>query len=597
MEIGSRRDNGMSKGRRWHLKWGFSLITMLLLVLLPATWSLAQEPNAEKTPVLNTIESLAPPDIQELFVNSSADVTTAPVRLDGQSLFLVAAPVVNPQSENRYPLSAQQRAREVERRLHDMIRAGLDPESLKVTQELDQQSNQPIVRVNGQYLMTVTSLDAQLQGYSSASTRAREIVRSVGAALQTYYAQRQPAYLKRQSRIAAAIAVGGLLACWTMGRMRSWLRWRRNRISESLAQSEDIAAPENPEEPTTALRRRYREKAQRGIIDLERALLKVGQLTCGVLGLYVILGLFPYTRWLQMLMLDLLKLPIKLGILALVTYWLLRLGTVWVDRLFIALQEGAALAPERSQRLGLRFSTFSHVVKGVLYFVTFLIAVIVALGSLGVRLGPLLTGAGLVGLAFSLASQSLIQDFINGFLILLEDQYGVGDVIVVGDVWGFVENMNLRITQLRNEEGRLITIPNSKVAVVQNLSKEWSRVDLMIPVALTADLNAALMLVERVANDLRQDTIWGQLILEPPLLLGVDHLDHAGATIRLWIKTQPLKQWDVAREYRRRLKLAFEEAGITIGVPQQVVHFSGSASTNGNGASPMLHIPVGAKEA
>lgn len=595
MEIGSRRYNLMSK-RRWrHLKWGFSLITVLL-VLLPTTWSLAQEPNVEKTPVLNTIESLAPPDIQELFVNSSADVTTAPVRLDGRSLFLVAAPVVNPQSANRYPLSAQQRAREVERRLHDMIKAGLNPESLKVTQEFDQQSNQPIVQVNGQYLMTVTSLDAQLQGYSNASTRAREIVRSVEDALQAYYAQRRPAYLQRQSWIAVAIAASSFLVYWTMGWMRSWLRRRRNRISESLAQSEDIAAQENPEEPTTALRRRYRENAQRGIIDLERALLKVGQLACGVLGLYVILGLFPYTRWLQMLMLDLLKLPIKLGILALVTYWLLRLGTVWVDRLFIALQEGAALAPERSQRLGLRFSTFSHVVKGVLYFVTFLIALIVALGSLGVRLGPLLTGAGLVGLAFSLASQSLIQDFINGFLILLEDQYGVGDVIVVGDVWGFVENMNLRITQLRNEEGRLITIPNSKVAVVQNLSKEWSRVDLMIPVALTADLNAALMLVERVANDLRQDTIWGQLILEPPLLLGVDHLDHAGATIRLWIKTQPLKQWDVAREYRRRLKLAFEDAGIAIGVPQQVVHFSNSASGNGNGASPMLHIPVGTKD-
>jgi small conductance mechanosensitive channel len=180
-----------------------------------------------------------------------------------------------------------------------------------------------------------------------------------------------------------------------------------------------------------------------------------------------------------------------------------------------------------------------------------------------------LAGAGIIGVAISFASQSLIKDMINGFFILLEDQYGVGDVIIVGEVSGLVENMNLRITQLRNDEGRLITIPNSAITIVQNLSKEWSRVDLRIDVAYSADIDQALALIEQVAHDMSRDRPWSDLILEPPLLLGVDKLDHAGATVRLWIKTQPLKQWEVAREYRRRLKLAFDKAGIPFGVPQQ----------------------------
>ncbi len=206
----------------------------------------------------------------------------------------------------------------------------------------------------------------------------------------------------------------------------------------------------------------------------------------------------------------------------------------------------------------------------------------------------------------SFASQSLIKDIINGFLVLLEDQYGVGDVITVKDLSGFVENMNLRITQLRATDGQLITIPNGQIDVVQNLSKEWSRVDLMIPVGLAADIDEALNLVETVANQLRQDALWGGLILEPPLLLGVDELTHAGATIRIWIKTLPMKQWDVAREYRRRLKIAFEHDHIPVGVPQQLIYVADShmpagtmpthpASTNGTTAerSPTpSHVPT-----
>ena len=171
----------------------------------------------------------------------------------------------------------------------------------------------------------------------------------------------------------------------------------------------------------------------------------------------------------------------------------------------------------------------------------------------------------------ALASQNLIKDAINGFLIILEDQYALGDVIAVGNVTGLVEKLNLRITQLRDAEGRLITIPNSEIKIVANLSSRWSRADLSIPVAYQADVDQALKLIETVALDMDKDPQWQEEILETPQVLGVENFSDRGLMIRVWIKTQPLKQWDVAREYRRRLKIAFDQIGIAIPVPQQAI--------------------------
>jgi small conductance mechanosensitive channel len=576
------------------------LPTTLVIVLLVQTPGLTQEvppqdlvnqkPDEKpeisvKPPILNTLESLAPPDVQSLLTGSSAEVSTVPVRLDGRILFQVAAPAIENQSGEQFSLSAQQRAQEIERRLYSLLENGVTQRNLRVSQDFDQQSNQPIIRVNGEFLSTITSLDAQINGYTNPTLKAQEIVRSVEEGLEAYFREREPDYLWRQIRWSGAISILSVLMYLGLSFLRASLRRKKQRLQADFATAEAEALRHSSPDLNTSLRARLRKQEREGWIDLKRIILRISQWIVIILSVYIMVGLFPYTRWLQIVMQRLLRLPGELGLLILTTYWTIRFGNVLIDRLFLTLQDGAVRSPEPSQRLGLRFSTFSQVIKSLVIFFICLIAAIVGLGVLGVRIGPLLTGAGLVGLAISLASQSLIQDFINGFLILLEDQYGVGDVIVVGDVWGFVETMNLRMTQLRNEEGRLITIPNSKIDIVQNLSKEWSRVDLMIPIALSSDINAALKLIEQVATDMRKDTIWGQLILEPPLLLGVDHLDHAGATVRIWIKTQPLKQWDVAREYRRRLKMAFEEASIDIGIPQQVVHFGRAQQPSSNSMS------------
>ncbi len=194
---------------------------------------------------------------------------------------------------------------------------------------------------------------------------------------------------------------------------------------------------------------------------------------------------------------------------------------------------------------------------------------IVALVILGVNVFTLLTGIGLVGVAISLASQSLIKDAMNGFLIILEDQFGVGDMIKINEIAGIVEHMTLRITQIRNAEGQLITIPNSEIKMIANLSSEWARVDLNIPVAYSTDLEPALQLIKITALDMSHDLEWQHQILEPPQLMGIDNFGEIGLIVKLWIKTQPLQQWAVAREYRHRLKLAFDAAGIIIPSFQQ----------------------------
>jgi small conductance mechanosensitive channel len=177
----------------------------------------------------------------------------------------------------------------------------------------------------------------------------------------------------------------------------------------------------------------------------------------------------------------------------------------------------------------------------------------------------------------------LIKDAINGFLIILEDQYALGDVIAVGNFGGLVENLNLRMTQLRDSEGRLITIPNSEVKIVANLSSRWSRADLTVPVAYEADVDQALKLIEKVALDMDEDPQWQRQIIETPQVLGIDLFGDRGLIIRVWIKTQPLKQWDVAREYRRRLKIAFDQAGIFIPVPQQAIWVNDAQLQNSHG--------------
>ena len=521
--------------------------------------------------------------------SSAPKVARELIWLDGRRLFTIAAPALQEDERQRSTLSPiETRVQIIQDRLTQVIQTGFDPDSLRVSVETDTSSRQPVIYLrythDGQAqvkeLMTITALDAEVNGMS-ATDWAEEVQAIVESALLTAQQERQPSFLRQQGLWAGAILLGmGLL---TFG-LSIWQRRlqirRRTLLAQVQTETAQMATTPHQTSPETALllKRQAANRQQQRFDDIKRRFLQIGQILIWSLGTVLILGLFPHSRWLRPLLIAWVQVPLRLFILLLITYLAVRLSETAIDRLFWVLQSSTSLTPGvqgGSQRLVLRFTTFSRVAKSISALVLVAIGLMVAIGMLGVAVSPaLLTFTGIVGVGISLASQNLIKDVINGFLILLEDQFGVGDVVMIGDVSGLVENLNLRITQLRSSEGHLITIPNSAITVVQNLSKEWSRVDLSISVAYESDLDQALSVIRQVAQSMSQDADWQELILDEPQVLGVENLDETGATVRLWIKTQPLKQWEVAREYRRRLKLAFDRAGISIGIPKQSLWLS-----------------------
>lgn len=416
-------------------------------------------------------------------------------------------------------------------------------------------------------LLTVTTLDAQIQGLNVAEL-VRDLEQDLPADLMRSRQERELVYLSRQGRrlgLALAIALAIHLAiAWSCRRVKNLeLSWAQLRGRQG-------------EQATAELTR----AGKVDLAQLARQLLRVLQLGIWVgLGFYG-LNLFPQTRPWQGLLLVGLRIPLRVGLVAFGTWVALRLSFVAIDRLTAALGQNVLLAPEASWRLQLRLRTISGVSKGIVAVAWYCIGALVALAIIGIDIGPILAGAGILGLAVSLASQNLIRDALNGFFIILEDQYGVGDAISLNDeIGGLVENINLRITQLRDIEGRLITIPNSEIRIVANLSSNWSRSDLKIPLAYHADTDRAIEVVRGALQMLWQDPEWSASILEKPEILGVDGFTDRGLILRILIKTQPLKQWPVARESRRRIKAALDAAGIPLAVAQERIWIEGGAAS------------------
>ena len=223
-----------------------------------------------------------------------------------------------------------------------------------------------------------------------------------------------------------------------------------------------------------------------------------------------------------------------------------------------------------AQRIALRTNTIAEALKGLVTVVLITIGIIWTLGLFNIPTSSILAGSAVIGLAISFGSQSVVKDLVNGCLILIEDQFAVGDVIEIGDKSGLVENLNLRVTQLRNSEGQLITIPNSNVMNVCNLTRSWSRVDFSIIVDYDNDPEKVLELLRQIAEQMYSEPEWRDRLLELPDVLGIDELSHAGMLVRVWIKTAPLEQWAVGREFRLRVRCAFASHNIQIGRPQQI---------------------------
>jgi small-conductance mechanosensitive channel len=236
----------------------------------------------------------------------------------------------------------------------------------------------------------------------------------------------------------------------------------------------------------------------------------------------------------------------------------------------------ASTDPMPSLRRSQRADTLGAVLRNLSSVVIWVVATVTILQILGVRLGPLLAGAGFIGLAIAVSAQQMVRDFLAGIAMLLEDQYGVGDVIDVGPATGEVERVGLRTTRLRAVDGTVWHVRNGEIERVGNHSRDWSRVLLDVEVARRTGLALAIGTVERAARELYEDERWRPVLLDDPEVWGVEGLSPASVTIRLAVKTRPFRRDDVARELRARVDEAIERAGIPLPAAPEAVVISGS---------------------
>ncbi len=227
--------------------------------------------------------------------------------------------------------------------------------------------------------------------------------------------------------------------------------------------------------------------------------------------------------------------------------------------------EATFLDPRRE----LRVESLAQVIVSITTAVIWTVGIMVALGAFDINLGPLIASAGIVGVALGFGAQSLVKDFLSGLFMLAEDQFGVGDVIDVGEAAGVVESLSLRTTSLRSVDGTLWHVPNGEILRVGNMSQDWARAVLDIGVAYDASVDTAREVITAVATAMVDDPDYDNVILEEPDIQGIQDLSADAVVIRMSIKTLPGQQWGVARELRRRIKLALDDADIAIPFPQR----------------------------
>lgn len=217
-------------------------------------------------------------------------------------------------------------------------------------------------------------------------------------------------------------------------------------------------------------------------------------------------------------------------------------------------------------------ATLGKVIRNLIRMVVWGIALLMILREIGMDIGPILAGVGVAGLAVGFGAQSLVKDFLAGMFILIENQCNVGDVVQAAGVAGLVEKITLRTTVLRDIEGKVHIIPNGQIAVVSNLTRQWSRAVLDVGVAYKEDVDEVIAIMKEVGDELAADPNFAPLINEPPTIPGVQEFGDSAVAIRIMFTTKPIKQWDVAREFRRRLKKAFDAKGIEIPFPHRTVY-------------------------
>ncbi len=279
-------------------------------------------------------------------------------------------------------------------------------------------------------------------------------------------------------------------------------------------------------------------------------------------------------EWIDKIVPWLLTHGIKILLIAAGTFILNRILAKIIDRairLAVVRDETMTVEAERQ-----REDTLIRIFKGATGIVITIIAVLMILKEAGLDIGPMLAGAGIAGLAIGFGGQYLIRDIITGLFLIIENQYRIGDVVNINDRGGVVEDISLRKTTIRDIDGTVHHIPHGEIKIVSNLSKDFARINIDIGIGYDSDLEHVIKVINRTGEEMAADPYYKELIISPPKFLRVNEFGDSAIIVKILGDTKPLKQWEVAGELRKRLKIAFDREGIEIPFPQQVVHISGN---------------------
>lgn len=247
-----------------------------------------------------------------------------------------------------------------------------------------------------------------------------------------------------------------------------------------------------------------------------------------------------------------------------------KIGRIFVDKTIRRVIISDRFLTKEAERK--REDTLISIFASVFKIIIWIIGLMMVLAEIGVNIGPIIAGVGVIGLAIGFGAQNLIKNFISGFFIILENQYRVDDIVCLDNTCGLVEDITLRMTVLRDLDGTVHHIPNGEITKASNKSKFFSRVNLDIGIGYDSDLEKVIKVVNKVGQELARDPDWKDSIIEPPQFLRVNDFGDSAIEIKILGDTKPSKQWDVMGELRKRLKIAFDKAGIEIPFPQRVIH-------------------------
>jgi moderate conductance mechanosensitive channel len=253
----------------------------------------------------------------------------------------------------------------------------------------------------------------------------------------------------------------------------------------------------------------------------------------------------------------------------------LRLGLERLENILVRAGERTEVVAGATRK---RVTTLTGLLRTLAFVTVWAMVVVICLDQLGLDVTPILAGAGIVGLAVGFGAQNLVRDVISGFFLVLENQVRVGDVAVVNGTGGLVESITFRTIVLRDLAGVVHVIPNGTITTLANMTKGWSGYVIDVGVAYREDTDHVVEVMTEVAEDLRKDPRFAPLILEPLEVFGVDDFKESEVTIKARFKTVPIQQWTVGREYRRRLKKAFDARGIEIPFPHRSLYVGAASS-------------------